>query len=173
MDFDYEVEREGFTVDSDVRANWCLKKIKDEQDEAQRLKDIIRAERDQLLAKEQEIDKRLADKTGFLKGKLYEYFGKVEHKATKTQETYKLLDGSLVYKKPSKKIVKPEDDAELIKYLEETEPELVETVKKPLWGEFKKLLHVTDDGKVIDTSVGVELDFIKAEDSEASFEVKV
>lgn len=162
---------EGFVIDNDTKANWALKKIREATAEADRLKAIITAEREELKTKEAEIDDRLKSETGYLKGMLLSYFGNVEHKKTKTQESYKLLDGSLVYKLPVRKIIQP-DDAELIKYLEETAPMLVTTVKKPAWGEFKKNLTLTDDG-VFDSTTGEKLDFIKTEESEASFDVKV
>ncbi|MBP5291065.1 MAG: host-nuclease inhibitor Gam family protein, partial [Lachnospiraceae bacterium] len=115
---------------------------------------------------------KLKSETGYLKGMLFGYFEKVEHKATKTQETYRLLDGSLVFKLPQRKIVQPENNAELVKYLKDNAPMLVETIEKPAWGEFKKNLTLTDDG-VVDTTTGEKLDFIKTEESEGSFEVKV
>ena len=167
------MEQDGFVVDTDTKANWCLKKIKEAIDDADRLKKIIADERAELDAKEKAINEKLEHETSYLKGLLFMYFGTVAHKATKTTESYKLLDGSLIYKKPVAKIVKPaEDDAELIKYLEETAPMLVETIKKPAWGEFKKNLTLTDDG-VFDTTTGEKLDFIKTEESEGSFDIKV
>lgn len=168
-----DYESEVFTVDTDAKANWALKKIKEETEEADRLKAIITAEREELDRKEKEIEDRLVNKTGYLKGLLYEYFGTVEHKQTKTQESYKLLDGSLVYKKPTRKIVKPEDDTALMIYLDVNAPEYVETKKSVRWGDYKKNLAITDDGSVVDTSTGEQLSFIQTEESEASFDVKV
>ena len=163
---------EKFEVKTYAQANWCLKKIKEETEEADRLKAIITAEREELDRKEKEIEERLTNKTGYLKGLLFEYFNQVEHKQTKTQESYKLLDGSLVYKKPVLKIVKPDDDV-LVNYLENNAPEMVEIVKKPAWGEFKKTLTVSEDGKVFDTVTGGEVEFLTTEESTATFDVKV
>lgn len=163
---------EGFVVDNDIKANWCVKKIKDAKFEADRLKAIIAAEREQLDAKEKAIDEKLKSETSYFEGQLFGYFQTVDHKSTKTQEKYELLDGTLVKKLAVKKIAKP-DEEELTKYLENNNPLLVEIIKKPAWGEFKKSLIMTNDGGVVDTITGERLDFIKTEESEESFEVKV
>ena len=171
-DFD-EQENTGFVIDDDTKANWALKKIREATAEADRLKAIITAERDELDQKEQKINDKLDRETGYLKSLLYGYFETVEHKATKTQESYKLLDGSLVYKKPARKIVKPENEGLLVAYLEGAAPNMVETVKKAAWGEFKKVLTVDESGTVINAETGEVLDFIGTEETAGSFDVKV
>ena len=169
---DYDFENEGFVIDNDNKANWALKKIREATAEADRLKAIITAERDELAEKEKQINEKLDHETGYLKGLLYSYFETVEHKATKTQESYKLLDGSLVYKIPTRKITKPDDEA-LVAYLKQNAPELVKTVETPAWGEFKKALMVADDGTVVNSDTGEVLDFIGIEETAGSFDVKV
>ena len=159
-----------FTINSDVIANWAIKKIKEEQTEHDRLVDIAKAEIEELNRMIGNLDKALESKTGFLKGKLYEFFTKVEHRETKTQESYKLLDGSLVFKKPSQKLVKSNDEA-LTAYLEESQPELIEIIKKPAWGEFKKNLMI-NDGRVVDMATGEVLDFINIEEEPGKFDIK-
>ena len=169
---DYEFENEGFVIDNDNKANWALKKIKEATAEADRLKAIITAERDELTEKEDRINEKLERDTGYLKALLYNYFETVEHKATKTQESYKLLDGSLVYKIPTRKIAKP-DEGRLIAYLKTNAPELVKTVETAAWGDFKKALAVADDGTVINVETGEVLDFIGTEETAGTFDVKV
>ena len=115
---DQEIQ-EGFTIDNDKTANWAIKKIKEEQEEHARLQAIIDDELAELTKKQEEINKRLENKTAYLKSLLYLYFEKVPHKETKTQSSYKLLDGSLVFKKPSISIVRPDND-QLVAYLEST-----------------------------------------------------
>ncbi|MBR5678015.1 MAG: host-nuclease inhibitor Gam family protein [Paludibacteraceae bacterium] len=165
-------EEEVFVIDNDNKANWAIKKIRESAAEADRLKAIITAEREDLDSKEKAVNDKFEQETGYLKTLLYQYFNTVAHKATKTQETYKLLDGSLVYKKPTIKIAMP-DDEKLVAYLEQNAPMLVKTVKKAAWGEFKKNLTISDDGNVVDTTTGEVVDFIGTEESEASFDVRV
>ena len=169
---DYEFENEGFVIDNDNKANWALKKIREATAEADRLKAIITAERDELAEKERKINEKLDHDTSYLKGLLYGYFETVEHKATKTQESYKLLDGSLVYKIPTRKIAKPDED-KLVAYLKTNAPELVKTVETAAWGDFKKTLALADDGTVVNTETGEVLDFIGTEETAGSFDVKV
>lgn len=173
-DYTNEVKEE-FIVDNDRKAEYCMKKIKAAQDEHDRLMELVKIEREELNKKAEEIEKHLESETGYLKSLLWKYFEKVDSKETKTQRSYKLLSGSLVYKKPQTKIVKGTDEAwdtALIGYLESTQPELIETVRKPAWGEFKKNLVIGDDGKVVDMSTGEVLDFIKAEEEPGKFDVK-
>lgn len=168
-----EVENDKFTIDNDVKATWALKVIKQEQEDTERFIRTVDKQIEELNIKKEELKADLDRRTGYLKGLLHQYFETVPHKETKTQQTYKLLDGQLVYKKPSVKIAKPEDDAALIAYLEQNQPEMVETIKKPAWGEFKKNLTLTEDGDVVDMATGEKLDFVKTEETEGSFDVKV
>lgn len=173
-EFIEEEEKEEFKITSDNLANWAVKKIKEEQAEHDRLVGIAKAEIEEITKQIEKLDQSLESKTGFLKSKLFEYFVKVEHKQTKTQESYKLLDGSLVWKKPVTKIVKGNDEAwdtALLSYLEESQPELVEIIKKPLWNEFKKNLAI-NDGQVVDMATGEVLDFIKAAEDPGKFDIK-
>ena len=166
---------ESFVIDSDQKANWAIKKIKEYEEERDRLLAIVEAERKDLQEKEDRINTKCSTDTGYLRLLLMNYFGTVPHKQTKTQESYKLLDGSLVFKKPQVKIVKGTDEAwdtALLGYLEESQPELIETIKKPAWGEFKKNLVIGEDGSVTDMSTGEVLDFIKTEEEPGKFEVK-
>lgn len=162
---------EGFTIDSDVKANWALKKIREAKEEHDRLQAIIDAEFNELAAKQERINKKLESETSYLRGLLYLYFQTVEHKETKTQETYKLLDGSLVFKKPSRSIVKPDND-QLVAYLESVGREdLIEVKRTAFWGDYKKTLTIADDGQVVSED-GEILDFIQTEEKAGEFNVK-
>ena len=172
---DYNIEEneapESFCIDNDRLAEWAIKKIKAEQAEHDRLQKLIDSEREELQKKQEEIDKQLESKTAFLKSLLYGYFETVEHKETKTQESYKLLSGSLVFKKPAVAIVKPDND-QLVAYLEKSGREdLVETKKTAAWGEYKKTLTIADDGQVVSED-GEILDFIQTEEKAGEFNVK-
>jgi len=168
-----EEESEQFVIDNESKCNWAIKVIKDETAETDRILSIINDQITQLTKKAQDVQESLNRRTGYLKGLLYNYFLTVPHKETKTQSQYKLLDGTLVFKKPSVKIVRPENDDQLVAYLEQGQPDLIDTIKKPRWGEFKKNLTLTDDGEVVDMATGEKLDFVKTEEDPGSFDVKV
>ena len=162
---------EGFIIDNDVKANWALKQIRKAKEEHDRLQNIIDAEFEELKTKQEQINKKLEQETSYLKGLLYIYFQGVEHKETKTQESYKLLDGSLVYKKPSVSIVKP-DEERLLAYLRQADHmEYIETKESVRWGELKKTLTLTDTGEIISED-GEVLDFIQTEEKAGEFNVK-
>lgn len=159
-----------FVIDSDILADWALRKIKEDAAESDRLVTLAEDEIKSLEKKIEEINKGFENRTAFLKGKLHEYFNKVEHKETKTQETYKLLNGTLTLKKSARKIVRP-DDAKLLDVLKGMNAdEFIQVKEVPLWGEFKKKLTITEDGQVVDdTGTIVELD---TEDVPAEFTIK-
>ena len=97
---------------------------------------------------------------------LLRYFDTVEHKATKTQETYKLPTGRLKMKLAGETMV---PDKEILALLY---PDLV--VQKPdfQWGELKKRLSIVD-GKVIDTETGEFVEAVAVEAVPPKFIVEV
>lgn len=91
---------------------------------------------EQLRKVNEQIDGRIAWK----KRQLQDYFGKVPHKATKTQESYALPSGKLVYKQQEPEYRR--DDAVLLPWLKDNAPELVKVEEKPDWAGLKKVLTV-------------------------------
>lgn len=166
---DYELN-ENFSINDDNMADWALRKIKDEEDERYRLISIAQNQIDELKEKIDHINEVYDNKSKFLKSHLGLYFERVKKKETKTQKSYKLLSGSLVYKKPSQKI--NHNDDELLTYLEGSAQEEFIKVKKSVdWAEFKKQL-VIQDGKVVDKELGVIIEGCTVEDVPASFDIK-
>ena len=161
-----------FVIDTDYLANWALKKIKEEDAEAERLKAIAIEEMEDLQRQITLIEERKDRRTSFLKGKLYEYFQKVNHKETKTQENYKLLDGSLVWKKPSQKMVP--DKEKLLEYVKQHNmTEFVKVKEEVDWSTYKKECEIVD-GKAVNVQTGDILppDIISVDDVPGSFEIK-
>jgi phage host-nuclease inhibitor protein Gam len=161
-----------FVIDNDRLANWACKKIKEEIAEHDRLVEIARAEIEEINKKVALLDQQLESRTGFLKSKLYDYFQKVDHKETKTQENYKLLDGSLVWKKPSQKLV-PDKDKLLAYVKEHNMPEFVKVKEEIDWVNYKKECEIAD-GKAVNVQTGELLpeDIITVEDVPGSFDIK-
>jgi len=167
---DYELD-EGFSIKDDKLAEWALKKIAENNQEKERLISIAKAEIEELQAKIEELNTQYDNKNEFLKYHLLNYFNTVPHKSTKTQESYKLLSGSLVMKKPTIKIKKPDDNLLLdILSLVDHEGKYIELVKKPKWAEFKKTLAINGN-QVVDEN-GEILVNIETEDVPASFDIK-
>lgn len=160
-----------FLIDDDHKADWALRKIAEERKEADRIKAIAEQQIEELQMKIKHAEEVAERKTVFLKGCLAEYFQKVPHKATKTQESYKLLSGSLVFKLPKQNMVK--DDEKLIEYFRSNGmEEFIKTKESPEWGEFKKQLQIIDRN-VVDTATGDVIDAVKVEESAGIFDVKI
>lgn len=163
-------EREAFTINDDGLAEWSLKKVLEEQAEYDRLKALADAQIEEIKEKLLAAEKRMNSRTGFLKGCLSDYMMRQQCKETKTQMTYQLLSGKLVFKKPSIKLV--QDEEKLLEYLESNNlTDYIQTTKKVRWGEFKKSIS-TEDDYIIDTNTGEIIDCVKVEDVPGSFEVK-
>lgn len=164
-------EDEGFKIDNDEMADWALRKIKKDEEELNRLNDIAEAEISRLKALQEANVERFNQKTERLKNYLFEYFRSVEHKETKTQESYKLLSGSLILKKASTAFEK--DDEALVGYLKKNGFEdMIKTVETPKWADFKKRLQVSGD-KVVDPETGEVVDGITVVEKPESFDVKL
>lgn len=157
-----------FVIKDDKTADWAIKMIAEAEAERDRLINLANEQIDELKERIEALGKSCDSDTAFLKSALFEYFGTVPHKETKTQSSYKLLSGSLVFKKPSIKI--NHDDEKLIAALDGTE--FVEVKKSLRWTEFKKNLTITEEGEVLDTTTGELIDACTVEEVPATFNVK-
>ncbi len=163
-------ENEGFVIESDLVADWALKRIAQARKERDRLVELAEEEIKLLEDSIKRIKEKCDNDTAYLESALSKYFNKVDHKITKTKESYKLLSGSLVLKKGTIKTVY--DDSELLSYLKESgQHEYVDTTEKAKWGEFKKTLNITPDG--VFTEDGEIIECIKAEVQADKFVVEV
>lgn len=165
------MEAEQFAIHDDGAAEWAIKKVAEERAECDRL---VKAAQDQISyyqAVIENIKERSENKTRFLIGKLHEYFGEISPRETKTQLSYKLPSGSLVYTKP--KLDFERDDEALMKFLMDSKlDDYVKVEAKPKWAEIKKQLDVVD-GTVIFAETGEPVDSITAIEKPASFDVKL
>lgn len=153
-----EVEqgKEPFRITNDALADWTVKIIKQEEAETERLINTINQEIDILKAKKERLQSQLQSKTGFLKGKLAEYFDTVEKKELKTQLKYTLPSGSLVFVKPS--IRYDRDNEKILNWLTENNKyEYIKTNPTVDWDELKKNEDITKIDGVV--SVPVEARF--------------
>lgn len=164
-------ENEGFIIADDNTADWALERIRDDEEEAERLISIAQGKIEELEAKIEDIKAKTEGKTSYLKYCLAQYFTTVPHKESKTQESYKLLNGSLVLKKPTKKLVKGDED-EIISHLEANgQSDLVKVKKSVDWANYKKTLTIAGD-RVVDEN-GAVIDCVTVEDVPEEFTVKV
>jgi phage host-nuclease inhibitor protein Gam len=160
---------ENFKIENDKSADWAIKQIHEAENERDRLIALANDQIADLKDHIEELVTKCDHDTAYLKSLLAEYFETVKSKETKTQKTYKLLSGTLVFKKPSIKI--NHNDDKLIEALDGTE--FVEIKKSLKWGEYKKNLIIDiDDNNVIDTTTGEVIEGCSVEDVPASFTIK-
>ena len=147
-----EIENAGdiFTIDSDEKAEWALKKVLAAKKEKERLTALVNAERESLDRAQENIDARYENETSYLLYKLGEFFKTVEHKETKTQESYQLLSGKLVFKKPTQKLEQQKEA--LLEWCKENAPEYVKTEQSVEWGQIKKCMKIVGDSVIYDAT---------------------
>lgn len=170
---DVQNENKDFVIVSDLQAEWALKKIKAAREEHDRLVNLALAVIKETNESIQNLDAKLERENGYLKKCLFDYFTKVGHKETKTQESYKLLSGSLVFKKPTQKM-EPNRE-KLLEYVKANNmPEFVKVKEDVDWATYKKECEIVD-GKVVNTQTGDVLpeDIISVEDVPGEFDVKI
>jgi len=134
-----ELETEGFAIDSDQKAEWALRKIREHKADANRMAMVCNAE----IERYEQIKKEAADKCArdcaYLESLLYAYFLNVPHKATKTQESYKLPTGTLKQKAREPEYVR--SDAEIIAWLnDQGMKDFVEVKPSLKWADLKKVI---------------------------------
>jgi len=157
---------EAFIIDNDVKAEWALNKIRERAAERDRIVSASQGVIDTYQAIIDKENKGADEAIAFMEGLLLRYFGTVEHKATKTQETYRLPTGRLKMKLATE-TMEP-DKEELMKVY----PDFVEQKPSLQWGELKKRLQIVD-GKVIDTETGEIVQDVTVESTPPKFSVEV
>ena len=157
-----EEQQDGFKIDSDSKAEWAVKRIKEAEREQNRLLALVDEERAELDVREKEILDNYAKKTDGLKALLEEYlraqYAKEEAREINTQITYQLLSVKLVYKKSGLELKQNADV--LVNWCKEHLPDAIKVTYTPKWAEIKKNIKVVDGipvyaptGEVVD---GVE-----------------
>ena len=128
-----EGERAPFRITDDRCADWAirLKALADEQIAA--INEKVAAAR-----------KRMENGTSYLTSCLADFFATVPHKETKTTEKYRLLSGTLTFKKGTTKTKL--DETKLVPWLKANGyGELVKVEESTRWADLKKLLSYTGD----------------------------
>ena len=166
---DLDSEITAFTIDSDKKADWAIGKIKEEQENTNRLRQIAISKIVELQNKIKELDERTERRTGNLKALLMDYMQTVKPtKQTKTQTQYELLSGKLVWKK--QQALYERDEAALLAWAETTVPELVKVKKEVSWADLKKQADVSGDKLLLDGEIIPGVTVVEREDV---FEVQV
>lgn len=161
---------EGFIVDTDIRAEWALKKLSKEKAEFQRLKDVCQEAIEQYKAMIEQYEQEEEKKTAYLRMQLEQFFQSVPHRKTKTQESYRLPSGTLYLKRKPPEFVR--DDEKLLKYLKVVNEDKYIKVKETVdWAEYKKTLKIS--GEAMIDSDGVIVEGIKVVERPPEFVIEI
>lgn len=162
-----------FKIREDSTAEWALGKIKEATEERDRLLDLVKEKEEELARKKAEIVDKYVQETSYLKHCLQEYMDTVKCKSTKTQDTYQLLSGKLIRKKPTTEYTV--NSEELLAWLAESgRNDLIKTETSPRWGELKKLLTGDPEtGAVMIEETGELVEGVKATATDPKFDIKL
>lgn len=151
-----------FVVTDDQLAEWCVKKIREAQQNVAKW----RAHYDQQM---QRIENEANSTIEYMSAKLEAYFDTVPHKESKTQQSYKLPGAKLVRKHQQPKF--EIDDATTVAWLEENKRyDLVKIAKSADWAALKKITTV--NGESVVTEDGEIVPGIKATQREDVFKIE-
>ena len=144
---------EPFRVTDDKAAEWCIRKIREAQNEKQRWRDYYAEQ-------QRKIDQEADNSIGYFEALLADYFETVPHKRTKTQESYQLPGGKLVRKQQAPEYQR--DDATLLPWMKTNAPELIKVTESADWAALKKQLVIAPDGETVATEDGEIVPGVKA-----------
>lgn len=171
--FAYQEEPEApvkWKIADDGAADWAVQKIQAERAELARLEELAEAQIARIEEKVAAARKRCENGTRFLTGKLAEYFATVPHKKTKTQESYRLLSGTLKMKLGG--VTMKQDDAALVEFLKASgQTEYIKITESPKWGDFKKRLEIQGTD-VVDTETGEIVEGVRLIEKPDTFTVE-
>lgn len=166
-----EIEQEGFVIDSDQKAEWALRKISEHRADAQRMADVCNAEIKRYTQVKTEAEDKCRRDCTFLESLLRVYFDTVPHKATKTQESYKLPSGVLKSKAQQPEYIR--DDAVLIEWVKaQGLHDLLKVEPSLKWGDMKDKLMFNGETAVY-TATGEIVPGVKIVEREPVFKVEV
>ncbi len=163
-----EYPGDAFHIDNDNKADWAVRQILKGRAETERLKAIADAEIAELNEKKKALQERQETRENHFKALLHAYFDIVEKATTKTQASYKLLNGKLVLKKQQPEYLR--DEAALVGWAKQAAPAFVQVTESVAWGELKKATETQGD-KVIYKDTGEVVPGVVAVERPDVFEV--
>ena len=166
-------DEERFTIDTDAKAEWAIRKIAEEEAESDRLIGCCQDAINRYLYKQEEYKAKCERRTANLRAMLLIYFGTVEKKETKTQQKYSLPSGSLILKKASSDFDADKD--KLREWLVKNEmTAYLKTEVSAKWADVKKQLIRAEDGSIIFSETGeiIPEGVVTIADKPERFEVK-
>ncbi|WP_339233894.1 host-nuclease inhibitor Gam family protein [Oceanobacillus sp. FSL W7-1281] len=165
-----QTERETFVVDTDEKANWALRKIKQAQQKQEESNALAIAEIEKIEAWNASEKEKAQRDIDYFQGLLAYYAVKKREEDPKFK-SQKLPNGRIRFQKKQPKITY--DNEAVIDYLEENNREdLIKVKKEPAKAEIKKAFTIFENN-MIDPETGVAVYGIEVEYPEDEFKVEV
>jgi hypothetical protein len=152
-------QKQEFTINDDLKADWACRIIKQEKAEAERLSKVIDEEIEILKNKKEKLEQSYLNNTAWLRGKLADYFETVEKRELKTCFKYNLPSAELVFNKP--KVKYERDNEKILNWLNANDKY-----------DFIKVTHSVDWENLKKSDFFKQVDGITETMTEAKFEVK-
>ena len=153
---------EKFMIANDMQADWAIKKIAEAREDAAKWARFY----DEQKSKAKQSASETED---YFMHLLKDYFEAVPRKVTKTQESYSLPRGRLIYKKMPDKYIRDED--KLLQYFKNNNySEFIKTIEMTVWGEFKNNAEITGN-QILDKRTGEIVDGVTVEDGGHAFTI--
>lgn len=168
--------RERFVVDNDMKAEWCLSKIRTAKKNAEREIEELTRQMEFYQKRMEQVKHEYEEEKNFFQDMLLPYFNeRVEGgftRATKTQVSYSLPTGKLLLKHREPEYEYKENQKDTIAWLKKNEGEQFIKVKEELdWKSFKTIVTVSGNG--VCTADGEVIPGIKVTPREDEFIVEV
>lgn len=164
-----QTEQEAFTVDTDEKANWALRKIKQHQEQQEQNNALATAEVDKIESWNKEENKKAQDSIDYFQGLLAAYALK-KREADPKFKTQKLPNGSIKFRKQQPAY--HYDDEKLVESLKKSDrSDLIKVKESPDKTAVKKSFVVNED-KLINPETGEVVEGVTVEEREDKFEVK-
>lgn len=139
-----------------LKLDSLVEQVKELNAKKQYWRDFADAKIEEIEAKVKSETEKLDEAIILTEAEARAVFDMLPAKETKTQYKISTLSGDVVVKKPTQKIVQPATDDLLTMIFDAGREDLVKTVQKPMWADFKKLLTISGD-KVVNTETGETL----------------
>ena len=176
-DQDEQEQQEQFVVDNDTKAEWCLQKLKELQQENNRLISTCNEQIKYYENKKKILEEKNETKENYFLMQLENYFNTIEENQKKesgTQVKYSLPSASLVKKKDKGKIILEDEEKVLENLTNEnalgSEYIKYSFIKKLDWINYKKTLQIS--GKNIIDENGEIVEGVAIEEIKGKFEIK-
>lgn len=155
-------------LEDDVEAEQCIRTIKFWERERDKMVDHYKRQIEV-------VTEKANQKISYQQYLLNNYFNRIPHRETKTQECYDLPSGKLVMRKEHDALRKPTKEEEqgiLLRLAEEGVRSFTKIKESLDWDNYRKQLSIVD-GKVVDKTTGECIDDVAIEHVEAKFAVRM